>query len=94
MIPRRDCTSLQSEPALLKPGAKLQEEELAIRKTDKGDKAWYLVEVHKIYPDEIEVNNWTVTKPPLTNKSKKDFPNAAFGKPGSLDPVRMQAKEL
>ncbi len=43
-------TSLQSEPALLKPGAKLQEEELALCKTDKGDKAWYLVEVHKIYP--------------------------------------------
>jgi hypothetical protein len=39
----------------LKPGTKLQEEELAICKTDKGDKAWYLVEVlHKIYPDEIE----------------------------------------
>ena len=43
-------TSLQSEPALLKPRVTLQEEELAICKTDKGDKAWYLVEVHKIYP--------------------------------------------
>ena len=35
---RHDPTSLQYEPALLKPGAKLQEEELAICKTDKGDK--------------------------------------------------------
>jgi hypothetical protein len=55
-------TSLQSEPALLKPGAKLQEEELALCKTDKGDKAWYLVEVHKIYPDEIEVIYYTTPR--------------------------------
>jgi hypothetical protein len=27
---------------------------LIICKTDKGDKAWSLAEVHKIYPDEIE----------------------------------------
>ncbi len=32
-------TSLQSEPALLKPGVTLQEGELTICKTDKGDKA-------------------------------------------------------
>ena len=55
-------TSLQSEPALLKPGAKLQEEELALCKTDKGDKAWYLVEVHKIYPDEVEVIYYTTPR--------------------------------
>jgi hypothetical protein len=36
-----------------------QEEELAICKTDKGDKAWYLVEAHKIYPDVIEVIYYT-----------------------------------
>ncbi len=55
-------TSLQSDPALLKPGAKLQEEELAICKTNKGDKAWYLVEVHKIYPNEIEVIYYTTPR--------------------------------
>ncbi len=55
-------TSLQSEPALLKPGVTLQEEELAICKTDKGDKAWYLVEVHKIYPEEIEVIYYTTPR--------------------------------
>ncbi len=43
---------------------------------------------------QLPVNNWTVTKPPLTNKNKKDFPNAASGKPGSLEPVRTQAREL
>jgi hypothetical protein len=64
-VTRHDPTAstfLQSEQALLKPGAKLQEEELAICKTDKGDKAWYLVEVHKIYPGEIEVNYYTTPR--------------------------------
>jgi hypothetical protein len=55
-------TSLQPELVLLKPGVTLQEEELAICKTDKGDKAWYLVEVHKIYPEEIEVMYYTIPR--------------------------------
>jgi hypothetical protein len=37
--------SLQYEPALLKPGVTLQEEELILCKTDKNDKAWYLAEL-------------------------------------------------
>jgi hypothetical protein len=58
-------TPLQSEPELLKPGAKRQEEELAICKTDKGDKTWHLVEVHTIYPDEIEVIYYTTPREQL-----------------------------
>ncbi len=30
--------------------------------TVKGDKAWYLVEVHKIYPEEIEVIYYTTPR--------------------------------
>jgi hypothetical protein len=60
-------TSLQSEPSLLKPGVTLQEEELAICKTYKGNKAWYLVEVHKIYPDEIEVIYYTTPRQQLND---------------------------
>ncbi len=48
-----------SEPALLKPGVILQEEELILCTTNKDDKVWYLAEVHKIYPDEIEVIYYT-----------------------------------
>ncbi len=47
-------TPIQSMSAPFKPGATLQEEELILCKTDKGDKTWSLAEVHKIYPDEIE----------------------------------------
>jgi transposase InsO family protein len=57
--------SLQSEPALLKPGVALQEEELILCKTDKDDKAWYLAEVYKIYPDEIEVIYYTTPREQL-----------------------------
>jgi hypothetical protein len=57
--------SLQAEPALLKPGVALQEEELILCKTDKDDKAWYLAEVYKIYPDEIEVIYYTTPREQL-----------------------------
>ena len=57
--------SLQSESELLKPGVALQEEELILCKTDKDDKAWYLAEVYKIYPDEIEVIYYTTPREQL-----------------------------
>ncbi len=53
------------EPALLKPGVTLQEEELILCKTEKGDHAWSLAEVHKIYPEEIEVIYYTTPQQQL-----------------------------
>jgi hypothetical protein len=48
-------TSPHAGPALHKPGVTLREEELVLCKTEADDKTWYLAEIHKIYPDEIEV---------------------------------------
>jgi hypothetical protein len=48
-------TPIHPKPTLFKSGDTLREEELILCKTDKGDTAWSLAEVHKIYPDEIEV---------------------------------------
>ena len=58
-------TPLIVKPALFKPGVILREEELILCKTDKGDKAWSLAEVHKIYPDEIEVIYYTTPRKQL-----------------------------
>ncbi len=52
-------TPLQVRPALFKPGVILREEELILCKTDKGDKAWSLAEMDKVYPDEVEVIYYT-----------------------------------
>ena len=60
-------TPLQIKPALFKPGVILREEELILCKTDKGDKAWSLAEVHKIYPDEIEVIYYTTSRKQLND---------------------------
>ena len=57
--------SPHSEPALLKPGVTLQEEELILCKTEKGDQAWSLAEVHKVYPEEIEVVYYTTPRQQL-----------------------------
>ncbi len=43
----------------------LREEELILCKTDKGDQAWSLAEVYKIYPDEIEVIYYTTPRKQL-----------------------------
>ena len=62
---RHDPTATASphiEPALLKPGVTLQEEELILCKTEKGDQAWSLAEVHKVYPEEIEVIYYTTPR--------------------------------
>ncbi len=53
------AASPHAEPALLKPGFTLQEEELILCKTEKGNQTWSLAEVHKIYPEEIEVIYYT-----------------------------------
>jgi hypothetical protein len=59
------AASPHAEPALLKPGVTLQEEELILCKTEKGDQAWSLAEVHKIYPEEIEVIYYTTPRQQL-----------------------------
>jgi len=67
---RHDPTATASphiEPALLKPGVTLQEEELILCKTEKGDQAWSLAEVHKVYPEEIEVIYYTTPRQQLEN---------------------------
>jgi hypothetical protein len=58
-------TPLIVKPALFKPGVILREEELILCKTDRADKAWSLAEVHKIYPDEIEVIYYTTPRKQL-----------------------------
>jgi hypothetical protein len=58
-------TPLIVKPALFKPGVTLREEELILCKTDRADKAWSLAEVHKIYPDEIEVIYYTTPRKQL-----------------------------
>jgi hypothetical protein len=78
LIPKRTIESLdvlrhdptaeashQPEPALLKPGVVIQEEELILCKTDKDDKAWYLAEVYKMYSDKIEVIYYTTPRKQL-----------------------------
>jgi hypothetical protein len=60
-------TPLQAKPALFKPGVILREEELILCKTDKGDKTWSLAEVHKVYPDEVEVIYYTTPRKQLDN---------------------------
>jgi hypothetical protein len=52
----------------------LQEGILILCKTEKNDKGWYLAEIDKIYPDEIEVTYFSTPRPSLENyeTSSKD----------------------
>jgi hypothetical protein len=52
----------------------LQEGILILCKTEKNDKGWYLAEIDKIYPDEIEVTYFSTPGPSLENyeTSSKD----------------------
>jgi hypothetical protein len=52
----------------------LQEGILILCKTEKNDKGWYLAEIDKIYPDEIEVTYFSTPRPGLDNyeASSKD----------------------
>ena len=45
----------------------LQEGILILCKTQKEDKGWYLAEIDKIYPDEIEVTYYATPRPSLDN---------------------------
>ena len=46
-------------------GEPLLEGDLILCKTEKQDKAWYLAEIDKIYPDEIEVTYYSTPRPNL-----------------------------
>jgi hypothetical protein len=48
-------------------GDLLLEGDLILCKTEKQDKAWYLAEIDKIYPDEIEVTYYSTPRPNLEN---------------------------
>ena len=57
-----DVTDSRESKAKLKlhlAGADLREEDLILCKTDLTDTDWYLAEINKIYPDEIEVIYYT-----------------------------------
>jgi hypothetical protein len=62
-----DLLIQHAKPSLYDPSYKLQEETLIICKTEHTDTEWCLLvaEVHKIYPDEIELIYYTT--PPVTN---------------------------
>ncbi len=45
----------------------LREGILILCKTQKEDKGWYLAEIDKIYPDEIEVTYYATPRPSLDN---------------------------
>ncbi len=51
------------KPSIHVRGKLLAEEDLILCKTDKDDTSWYLAEVTKIFPDEIEVAYYTTPKP-------------------------------
>ena len=53
----------QVKPSIHVRGKLLAEEDLILCKTDKEDTSWYLAEVTKIFPDEIEVAYYTTPKP-------------------------------
>ena len=55
-------------------GDPLQEGILILCKTEKNDKGWYLAEIDKTYPDEIEVTYFATPRPSLENyeTSSKD----------------------
>ncbi len=77
-------TPLQVKPSLFKPGVTLREKELILCKTDKGDKSWSLAEVHKIYPDEVEVIYYTIPRKQLddyeTDERQKRLSQSRFRK--------------
>jgi hypothetical protein len=53
----------QVKPSIHVRGKLLAEEDLIPCKTDKDDTSWYLAEVAKIFPDEVEVAYYTTPKP-------------------------------
>ena len=54
-----------SKPALYHGEGTPREEDLILCKSEKGDKHWYLAEISKVYPDEIEIVYYTTPSPRL-----------------------------
>ena len=54
-----DSRESKTKPKLHTNGAELHEEDLILCKTDLTDTEWYLAEINKIYPDEIEIIYFT-----------------------------------
>lgn len=56
-----------SKPALYHSKGTLREEDLILCKTEKDDQHWYLAEISKVYPDEIEIVYYTTPSPRLAD---------------------------
>jgi hypothetical protein len=76
LVPKRDYMAINPEvhdptnetPLLVKPAfynkqKPLQEEDIILCKTEKEDTSWFLAEVNRIFPDEVEVVYYTTPKP-------------------------------
>jgi hypothetical protein len=56
-------TPLLVKPAFYNKQKPLQEEDIILCKTEKEDTSWFLAEVNRIFPDEVEVVYYTTQKP-------------------------------
>ncbi len=73
LVPEKEINPETHDPTIIPPnqvkpsihvrGKLLAEEDLILCKTDKEDTSWYLAEVTKIFPDEIEVAYYTTPEP-------------------------------
>ncbi len=76
LVPKKDFTTINLEvhdptnnaPLLAKPAfynkqSPLREGDIILCKTEREDASWFLAEVNRIFPDEVEVVNFTTSKP-------------------------------
>ncbi len=76
LVPKKDFTAINPEvhdptnyaPLLAKPAfynkqKPLREEDIILCKTKKEDTSWFLAEVNRVFPDEVEVVYYTTPKP-------------------------------
>ena len=54
-----DTPSINVKPKLYKKGHPLQEDSLILCKTETTDTEWFLAEVSRVYPDEVELTYYT-----------------------------------
>jgi hypothetical protein len=76
LVPKKDFTAINPEvhdptndaPLLVKPAfynkqKPLREKDIILCKTGREDTSWFLAEVNRIFPDEVEVVYYTTPKP-------------------------------
>jgi hypothetical protein len=67
-----DTPSINAKQKLYKKGHPLQEDSLVLCKTETTDTEWFLAEVSRAYPDEIELTYYTT---PISRS--EDYANAS-----------------